>query len=114
MRSITHIFLSLDGPNSNNHSDKRHEWNLMMREGLADLTKTLSQSPPTFDNLPGKKPIIIAVLDSGIYHNHPKLRDMVIGWASVVPGETIDNAYDDFVNHGTFCAGIIWRYAYAL
>ena len=80
-----------------------------MYEGLLHMQQSFQQSPPGQDLI--NKPIIIAVLDSGIYHNHPKLKDMVIGCTSVVPGEGMDNASDDSENHGTFCAGIIWRYA---
>ena len=45
----------------------------MMHHGLVHMIKAFQQSPPRLDVI--NKPIIIAMLDSGIYRNHPKLKE---------------------------------------
>ena len=48
--------------------------------------------------------VIVAVLDSGIYKNHPDLVGSVIGEKNFVENE---KTTDDLLGHGTMCAGLI-------
>jgi len=48
--------------------------------------------------------IKVAILDTGVEKNHPDLRDIILGGKNLIED---NEEYDDFIGHGTHCAGII-------
>lgn len=69
-------------------------------DGAVATIKSIRENNPKADN----KPIIVAVLDTGVDSNHPDLKEVML------PGADFSDSgsgSDDENGHGTHCAGII-------
>lgn len=62
------------------------------------------ESPAVWTNGIDGTGVTVAVVDTGIYAEHPDLAGKVVGWADLVNGR--EDPYDDH-GHGTHCAGTI-------
>lgn len=62
------------------------------------------EAPAVWDSGIDGTGVTVAVVDTGIYANHPDLEGKVVGWVDLVNGRA--DPYDDH-GHGTHCAGTI-------
>ncbi len=62
------------------------------------------ETPAVWSNGIDGTGVRVAVVDTGIYAEHPDLAGKVVGWADLVNGR--EDPYDDH-GHGTHCAGTI-------
>lgn len=82
-------------------------------EELGDLPEDyynymVTGAQEVWDETAGGSGTLVAVIDTGVFPNHPCLYPRVIGGISFAPGEPADSWGDpDNHYHGTVCAGII-------